>query len=161
MLSIQAFTLYEEEISDSREQVAALNLIVGSIEQLSCLSEDNHAALRSKCAVAASRLLKKPDQCRCVGLSAHLFWSGSVTDSDGEASEVSTCSLMYTKLHHLPRLSQCRDGKRVMECLKKSGRIASQCTMDAVVQVQLLVELLNTYMFFKEKGNTEVCETLL
>ena len=48
-----------------------------------------------------------------------------------------------------------------MECLKKSGRIASQCTMDAVVQVQLLVELLNTYMFFKEKGNTEVSKIML
>lgn len=42
-----------------------------------------------------------------------------------------------------------------MECLKKSGRIANQC-MDALVQVQLLVELLNTYILFSEKENAEV-----
>lgn len=50
---------------------------------------------------------------------------------------------------------QFRDSKRVVECLKKAGRIASQC-MDTNVQVQLLVELVNTYSLFFEKGNTEV-----
>ena len=40
---------------------------------------------------------------------------------------------------------QCKDPKRVLECLKKAGRIAQQC-MDTSVQVQLLVELLNTYI---------------
>ena len=50
---------------------------------------------------------------------------------------------------------QCKDPKRVLECLKKAGRIAQQC-MDTSVQVQLLVELLNTYMLFYEKGNEQV-----
>ena len=52
-------------------------------------------------------------------------------------------------------LLQFRDSKRVVECLKKAGRIASQC-MDTNVQVQLLVELVNTYSLFFEKGNSEV-----
>ena len=43
----------------------------------------------------------------------------------------------------------------MLECLKKAGRIAQQC-MDTSVQVQLLVELLNTYMLFYEKGNDQV-----
>ena len=47
-----------------------------------------------------------------------------------------------------------------MECLKKSGRIANQC-MDSVVQVQLLVELLNTYILFSEKENPEVSIKLI
>ena len=50
---------------------------------------------------------------------------------------------------------QCKEPKRVLECLKKAGRIAQQC-MDTSVQVQLLVELLNTYMLFYEKGNDQV-----
>ena len=37
----------------------------------------------------------------------------------------------------------------MLECLKKAGRIAQQC-MDTSVQVQLLVELLNTYILRKE-----------
>ena len=48
-----------------------------------------------------------------------------------------------------------RDGKRVVECLKKGVRIASQC-MDISVQVQLFVELLNHYIYFYEKGNDQV-----
>lgn len=43
----------------------------------------------------------------------------------------------------------------MVECLKKSGRIASQC-MEKSVQVQLFVELVNCYMLFYEKGNTTV-----
>ena len=41
------------------------------------------------------------------------------------------------------------------ECLKKSARIANQC-MDTSVQAQLLLELLNNYMYFYEKDSTEV-----
>ena len=41
------------------------------------------------------------------------------------------------------------------ECLKKSGRIATQC-MDTQAQAQLFVELLNMYILFRDKGNTEV-----
>ena len=48
---------------------------------------------RSKCAVAASRLLKKPDQCRCVAVCAHLFWSGKV--SSGEDNHYEVRILLY------------------------------------------------------------------
>jgi len=43
----------------------------------------------------------------------------------------------------------------VVECLKKGIKIATQC-MDVSAQVQLLVEILNAYIFFYEKNNTEV-----
>ncbi|PSN51043.1 Vacuolar protein sorting-associated protein 35 [Blattella germanica] len=60
----QAFSLYEDEISDSKAQLAAITLIVATFEQMSCFSEENHEPLRTQCALAASKLLKKPDQCR-------------------------------------------------------------------------------------------------
>lgn len=44
---------------------------------------------------------------------------------------------------------------KVLDCLRKGIRIASQC-MDTSVQVQLYVELLNHYIYFYEKGNTTV-----
>lgn len=50
---------------------------------------------------------------------------------------------------------QIQDGNKVLECLKKGIRMASQC-MDTSVQVQLYVELLNHYIYFYEKGNTAV-----
>lgn len=53
-----------------------MTLMVGTFEQLSCWSEENAEPVRTQCALAASKLLKKPDQCRGVATCAHLFWSG-------------------------------------------------------------------------------------
>lgn len=50
---------------------------------------------------------------------------------------------------------QIRDGKRVMECLKKALKIANQC-MDQSLQVQLFIEILNRYVCFYERENDAV-----
>ncbi|XP_012891522.1 PREDICTED: vacuolar protein sorting-associated protein 35 [Dipodomys ordii] len=130
----QAFSVYEDEISDSKAQLAAITLIIGTFERMKCFSEENHEPLRTQCALAASKLLKKPDQGRAVSTCAHLFWSGRNTDKNGE------------ELH---------GGKRVMECLKKALKIANQC-MDPSLQVQLFIEILNRYIYFYEKENDAV-----
>ncbi|KAJ9581751.1 hypothetical protein L9F63_003820 [Diploptera punctata] len=135
----QAFSLYEDEISDSKAQLAAITLIVATFEQMSCFSEENHEPLRTQCALAASKLLKKPDQCRGVATCSHLFWSGKSIATGGK---------------------EMHDGKRVLECLKKGVRIGNQC-MDPSVQVQLFVELLNHYIYFYEKDNDQVTVQML
>lgn len=134
----QAFSLYEDEISDSKAQLAAISLIIGTLEQMSCFGEENHEPLRTQCALAASKLLKKPDQCRGVSTCSHLFWSGRSTGSEGEM----------------------KDSKRVMDCLKKGVKIGNQC-MDSSVQVQLFVELLNHYIYYYEKGCDQVTTQVL
>ncbi|XP_014777339.1 vacuolar protein sorting-associated protein 35 isoform X1 [Octopus bimaculoides] len=136
----QAFSLYEDEISDSKAQLAAITLIIGTLEQMSCFSEENHEPLRTQCALAASKLLKKPDQCRGVATCSHLFWSGKKNNQEENSPKI------FVKMH---------DGKRVAECLKKGVKIANQC-MDNSVQVQLFVELLNHYIYFFEKGNDQI-----
>ncbi|XP_049788980.1 vacuolar protein sorting-associated protein 35 isoform X1 [Schistocerca nitens] len=135
----QAFSLYEDEISDSKAQLAAITLIVATVEQTSCFSEESHEPLRTQCALAASKLLKKPDQCRGVATCAHLFWSGKSLATGGK---------------------EIHDERRVLECLKKGVRISSQC-MDPLVQMQLFVELLNHYIYFYEKGCEQVTVTML
>jgi vacuolar protein sorting-associated protein 35 len=119
--------------------LAAITLIISTIEQMSCFEEENHAPLRTQCALAASKLLKKPDQCRGVSACAHLFWSGKSKATKGEAM---------------------KDGKKVVECLNKGSRITNQC-MDLGVKVQLFVELLNHYIYFFEKGNDQVTVQIL
>merc|ERR1719204_1140843 len=94
---------------------------------MSCFSEENHDPLRSECALAAAKLLKKPDQCRGVLQVSHLFWSAASKATGGKPA---------------------KDGK-------KGLKIARQC-MDAGVQVQLLVEILNHYVLFYEAGNTNI-----
>ncbi|RUS77064.1 hypothetical protein EGW08_015176 [Elysia chlorotica] len=134
----QAFSIYEDEISDSKAQLAAITLIIGTLEQMSCFGEENQQPLFTQCALAASKLLKKPDQCRGVSVSSHLFWSGFSQATQGEF----------------------HDGKRVSDCLKKGVKIANQC-MDSSVQVQLFVEVLNHYIFFFEKGCEQISVQVL
>jgi len=80
----QAFSLYEDEISDSKAQLAAITLLMGTLEQMGCFSDENHQPLATNCALAASKLLKKPDQARAVGTCSHLFWTGKSLASNGE-----------------------------------------------------------------------------
>nr|SVE83493.1 EOG090X00QE [Daphnia pulex] len=133
----QAFTLYEEEISDSKAQFAALTLMAASLEKLDCFSEENSAPVRSKCALLASALLRKPDQCRALILVSNLFWSSTTKELEGKPM---------------------RDGKKVLECLRKAGKVATEC-LDPGVQAQLIVELVNAYVHFFHQGNQHITVT--
>ncbi len=88
----------------------------------------------------SAKLLKKHDQCRAVYMCSHLFWKparGGQVDSEDGAS------------------GNYRDGKRVLECLQKSLRIADAC-MDSSMNVKLFVEILNEYLYYFEGRNEAV-----
>ncbi|CAG0880651.1 unnamed protein product [Darwinula stevensoni] len=129
----EAISLYEEEISESKAQLTAITLIIGTLEKMSCFSEENHGTLRKQCALAATKLLKKPDQSRAVGTCSHLFWSACTAE----------------------KAAALHDGKSVNDCLKKAIRTANNC-MDKSVQVQLYVETLSLFVYFFERNNDQV-----
>ena len=52
------------------------------------------------------------------------------------------------------------EGKRVLECLKKAVKVATEC-LDPGVQAQLIVELINTYVHFYHQGNQNVSKSRL
>ncbi|OQV15068.1 Vacuolar protein sorting-associated protein 35 [Hypsibius exemplaris] len=131
----QAFSIYEEEISDSKLQMMCVLLVIGTLEKIECFTEENHEPLRTQCALAAAKLLKKPDQCRALVAAANVFWSGKVRGGDAEL----------------------RDTKRVMDCLKKALRVASQC-MDNLVKIQLYVEVVDAYSLFQLRGVDQVTD---
>ena len=85
--------------------------MIGTLEQMKCFSEENHDPLRTQCALAASKLLKKPDQCRGVQVCSHLFWSGKTKTNNGE---------------------ELKDAKRVLDCL-------SRCLHYLVIANEILV----------------------
>ncbi|KAH9759181.1 vacuolar protein sorting-associated protein 35B [Citrus sinensis] len=132
----QAFMLYEEEIADSKAQVTAIHLIIGTLQRISVFGVENRDTLTHKATGYSARLLKKPDQCRAVYACSHLFW---VDDQDG-----------------------IKDGERVLLCLKRALRIANAAQQMANVArgssgpVVLFVEILNKYLYFFEKGNTQI-----
>ncbi|KAL4569052.1 hypothetical protein LXL04_024679 [Taraxacum kok-saghyz] len=132
----QAYILYEEEISDSKAQVTALYLIIGTLQRMHTFGVENRDTLTHKATGYSAKLLKKPDQCRAVYACSHLFW---VDDQDG-----------------------IKDGERVLLCLKRALRIANAAQQMANVtkgssgSVVLFIEILNKYLYFFEKGNTQI-----
>jgi len=127
----QVFEIYESDVADSKAQFRAINEIIATLQTLTVFSEENYDTLSTKTAVHSAKLLKKPDQCRAVYMCSHLFWTG-----DGEGRD------------H-------KDGKRVLECLQKSLRIADAC-MDSSMNIKLFVEILNEYLYYFEARNEAV-----
>ncbi|KAK9990136.1 hypothetical protein SO802_025121 [Lithocarpus litseifolius] len=132
----QAYILYEEEISDSKAQVTAIHLIIGTLQRMHVFGVENRDTLTHKATGYSAKLLKKPDQCRAVYASSHLFW---VDDQEN-----------------------MKDGERVLLCLKRALRIANaaqqmtNATRGSTGSVTLFVEILNKYLYFFEKGNPQI-----
>ncbi|KAM7516112.1 hypothetical protein LguiA_005695 [Lonicera macranthoides] len=132
----QAYILYEEEISDSKAQVTAIHLIIGTLQRMHIFGVENRDTLTHKATGYSAKLLKKPDQCRAVYACSHLFW---VDDQEN-----------------------IKDGERVLFCLKRALRIAnaaqqmSNATRGSSGSVMLFIEILNKYLYFFEKGNTQI-----
>jgi vacuolar protein sorting-associated protein 35 len=71
---VSSLTVYEECINDSRLQFRTLTSIVNALLECKIFSLDNYDTIATKCTLHASRLLKRPDQCRAVIQCSHLFW---------------------------------------------------------------------------------------
>ncbi|KAJ8117836.1 hypothetical protein OPT61_g1052 [Boeremia exigua] len=133
----QAFTVYEEAISDSRAQFQAVCVIASALHTTRNFGRENYDTLITKCALHGSKLLKKPDQCRAVYLASHLWWATELRQNEEDPKD------LY------------RDGKRVLECLQRALRVADAC-MDAAVSVELFVEILNRYVYYFDQENDAV-----
>lgn len=137
----QAFVLYEEEVADSKAQVTAIHLIIGSLQRMTVFGVENRDTLTHKATGYSAKLLKKHDQCRAVYACSHLFW---VDSQEG-----------------------IKDGERVLLCLKRALRIANAAQQMASVTrgsagpVTLFVEILNKYLYFFEKGNPQVTSSAI
>ncbi|EFX02169.1 vacuolar sorting protein 35 [Grosmannia clavigera kw1407] len=134
----QAFTVYEEAVSDSKAQFQAVTMIASTLHQTRNFSRENYDTLITKCAQHASKLLRKPDQCRAVYLASHLWWATPIA-ANGETDE--------TDLY--------RDGKRVLECLQRALRVADSC-METATSIELFVEILDRYVYYFDQQNESV-----
>lgn len=85
----QAFTIYEDAISDSRAQFQAVCIIASALHNSRGFSKENYDTLITKAALHGSKLLKKPDQCRAVYLASHLWWVVENSQREEDAGNVS------------------------------------------------------------------------
>lgn len=88
----QAFTVYEEAVSDSKAQFQAVCVIATSLHQTRHFGKENYDTLITKCAQHGSKLLRKPDQCRAVYLASHLWWATPMA-ANGETEETEVCCI--------------------------------------------------------------------
>lgn len=136
----QAFTIYEEAISESRAQYQAVAILASALQQTRSFSRDNYDTLITKCALHGAKLLKKPDQTRAILSASHLWWATDIS-ARGEEDD----KTIY------------RDDKRVLECLQKALKIADAC-MDTATSIQLFVEILDTYIYYYDRQNEAVSD---
>ena len=73
-LYVEAFTVYEEGISESRAQLQAITLVIGTLQGARVFGTDNYDTLITKAALHGAKLLKKPHQASAVHLASHLWW---------------------------------------------------------------------------------------
>lgn len=85
-LYVQAFTVYEESISESRAQLQAVALIVGTLQGAKVFGSDNFDTLITKAALHGAKLLKKPHQSTAVSLASHMWWQ-ETSPADVEAEK--------------------------------------------------------------------------
>ncbi|MBW0509769.1 hypothetical protein O181_049484 [Austropuccinia psidii MF-1] len=138
--AVQAFTIYEESISESRAQLQAIVLIIGALQCSRVFGADNYDTLITKAALHGAKLLKKSHQATAVALASHLWWQTekvSIEFESGNDREL------------------LRDGKRVLECLQKSLRIATS-SIDELTSVQLYCDALDQYIYYFERHNEAV-----
>ncbi|KIO21692.1 hypothetical protein M407DRAFT_217984 [Tulasnella calospora MUT 4182] len=138
---VQAFSVYEESIPDSRGQLHAITTIIGTLQNARVFGVDNYDTLITKAALHSAKLLKKPHQAIAVLSASHLWWQNDFPEVEGQDEKDGRKPL--------------RDGQRVLECLQKSLRIASS-SIENIVTVQLYCEALDHYVYYYERQVKEV-----
>ena len=98
---MQAFSLYEDEISDSRAQLAAIILIIATFQQMTCFSEKDHNPVCPGCGKAAEAAISVQQWLLHVN---HLFLSGASRANMDKPT---------------------KDGKKLLDCLKKGLKVLS------------------------------------
>ena len=61
-------------MSDSKDQLNSLELMIGTLINCSNLSTENYDTLITKTTQYSAKLLKKTDQGHMVAVCGHLFW---------------------------------------------------------------------------------------
>ena len=71
---VDALTIFEDNISGSRQQSQAIAIIVGSLHASRAFNHDNYDTLVTKISVYAAKLLKRIHQALGVQVASHLWW---------------------------------------------------------------------------------------
>lgn len=172
---VQAFTLYEESVADSRQKVTALHAIVGTLHRCYVFNSDNRDALTQSVTSYAAKLLKRADQCRAVCAASHLAWQ-EANGAEASSSEVKTAATETNgDGQNHGKQAPVRDAQKVMACLRRALKVVAaakqQCAATARLgkggaqHLPLYVDIVNHYLYYLNRGvesmSTGVVQQLL
>ena len=156
-----AFTCYEEDISDSRAQLAAVTLASATLHHTRDFSAENYDTLATKATQYSARLLKKPDQARAIARASFLFCTSAIhappkpeAADDGAAGDDDDKAATAEEEEEggsggaaetVSAAAAARQPKRVLECLQRSLKISDACKANSL-HIPLFVEALDTYL---------------
>ncbi|XP_074595818.1 vacuolar protein sorting 35 [Brevipalpus obovatus] len=156
----KAASIYEDEISDSKERLSTLLLIIGALKEMKFKNDESIEALRSQCPRFASRLLRKTDQVRALLQTTHLFCDSSVKVLKiVDKCEKIASSLMddelklqlfveiFTHLTLISAISEADIQKQVMSINQKITELRKESNMSELIENQYN----NMLTFFKNK----------
>ncbi|KAJ7191067.1 vacuolar protein sorting-associated protein 35 [Mycena pura] len=153
-LYVQAFSVYEDSISESRAQLQAITLVIGTLAGAKVFGVDNYDTLITKAVLHAAKLLKKSHQSTAVGLASHLWWQGKTQPAENEADDTEdkeVKNLVKDDQVESVKAFPHQDSKRVLECLQKSLRVAGSA-IEEIVTVQLYCDTLDQYLYYLDRG---------
>ncbi|KAJ7231437.1 vacuolar protein sorting-associated protein 35, partial [Mycena haematopus] len=153
-LYVQAFSVYEDNISESRAQLQAITLVIGTLEGAKVFGVDNYDTLITKAALHGSKLLKKSHQATAVGLASHLWWQEKPVSPESEAEDAEKKETEKPPVKDEGESVKAfphQDSKRVLECLQKSLRTAGSA-IEEIVTVQLYCDTLDQYLYYLDRG---------
>lgn len=104
----------------------ALTQIIAALQAVGALEVEAYETFVQRATLNSIKLLRKPDQVRCVLLCARLFWRGP-----------------------LPGVEAYQRPKELVQCLQKALNIADKCMPS---QPALFVSIFDAYTYHFEKG---------
>ena len=114
-----AFTIFEEEISESDPKIQAINCITTTLYSMTCFGAENFDTLCASCISCNGTILKKNLQAEQIKIASHLFF----------------CPFR-------------KAGNRVMEQLRKALKMAEACITSKPENLYVIVQILNTYVYY-------------
>lgn len=131
----QAFTVYEEAISQQPERRAAIMLSSATLAHTGGFSTDQYETLAQTAMQYSGTLLKKPDQARAICASSFAYWSNI-------------------------GLRPYRNAQRVLESLQRALKVADAAKISNQ-HVPLFIEILETYLWHFDQGNELVTHSYI
>lgn len=71
----QAFSIYEEQITESKTQYSSLMGIANTLQSTRSLDEEQFNTLALRTAQFGGKLLRRVDQARAIVCASHLWWA--------------------------------------------------------------------------------------